>query len=118
VTGLRETQRSLEKLGVSVADLKQAMTNVSDKSVSEAKSLVPVRSGALQASIKGSKAKAKATIRMGTKAKTYYASFIEWGTALMTAREIITRTVMRNKGYAVQQIEKEVTELIRKYDLK
>lgn len=116
VKGLKETIRSLERLGVSVEDLKGAMSNVSSKVVSDAKALTPVRSGALQASIRASKAKNKATMRGGS-AKVYYASFVEYGSVHNKAQQMVTDAVTANQDYMVTQLEREVESLIARYNL-
>ncbi len=115
--GLSKFIRNLERLGVSVADLKEAFATVSAKVVTDAQSNVPVRTGALKASIKASKTKNKALIRAGTPAKTNYASFIEFGTAKISARHMIEKAITDNESYAAQAIEANLSSLIRKYNL-
>lgn len=116
VEGLSKVIRSLQKMGVEVSELKQAMSNVSTKAVSDAKSLAPVASGALESSIRASKAKASATIRAGSK-KIYYASFQEFGTSRISAKEYVTKAVKDNQSYAISQIEKELKQIIARNGL-
>ena len=117
VTGLRETVRALERLGVEASELKDAMQRIGDKSVREAKARVPVgATGKLQNSIRASRAKAKATVRAGSKA-VYYASFQEWGTSVITGKEYVTGAVQMNRDDAVQEIESELKRIINRLDL-
>lgn len=116
ITGLRETIRALEKLGVSVEDLKGAIEPITNKVVEDAKALTPVLTGALRESIRGSKAKNKAVIRGGT-ARTKYASFVEFGSVHNTAQHMIEDAIGNNQEYAVDKLDQELQSLIRRYDL-
>lgn len=117
VEGLNETIRNLQKLGAGVEELKGAMSNIASKAAGDAQANAPVgETGKLSASVKGNKAKAKAIIKAGTK-KTYYASFNEWGTSTMTGTGFMTSAVEANAGYAANQIESELTRIIRRLDL-
>lgn len=117
VTGLRETVRSLERLGVEASELKDAMQRIGDISVRDAKARVPVGpTGKLRDSIRSSRAKAKATVRAGSKA-VYYASFQEWGTSRVTGTEYVTQAVQDNRDTAVDEIESELSKIINRLDL-
>lgn len=116
VNGLRQAIKDLQRLGVSVEDLKQAMANISNKVVQSAKALTPVRTGTLQASMRGSKAKNKAVLRGGTK-KVNYASFVEYGSIHNTAVEMMHKAITSNEGYMVSQLQSELESLVRRYDL-
>lgn len=116
VTGLREAIRSLERLGVSVQDLKAAFGAIGNKVVSDAQSLAPVKSGKLASSIKASKTKNKSVIRAGSKAINY-ASFVEFGSVHNTAQHMIETAIKDNDEWAAEQLDKELQSLIRKYGL-
>jgi len=117
VTGLRQTTRALERLGVETAELKDAMQHIGNKAVDDAKALAPVgKTSALVNSIRAGRAKAKATVRAGSK-KTYYASFQEWGTKQITAKEFVTKAVTGNRDYAVQEIQSQLSKIIRRNNL-
>lgn len=116
VKGLNEAIRNLQKLGIQVADLKEAFQNISRKAVSDAQALVPVRTGKLKASIRPSKAKNKAVIRAGTRAVNY-ASFVEFGSVHNEAESMVRDAVSNNEQYAVTQLEQELSSLIRRYNL-
>ena len=113
VTGLRKVQRALKQFGATAEDMKQAMSNVSNKVVHDAQALTPVRTGNLRASIRASKAQAKATIRGGNNSKLYYASFVEYGAEHNTAVEMVTTAVNNNQQYMIKQLTTEIKSLIR-----
>lgn len=116
VTGLRQATRALERLGVSVEDLKEAFSNIGRRVVQDAKALTPVRTGKLQNSIRASKAKNKATLRGGT-SRVNYASFVEYGSIHNTAQEMMHKAISNNEGYMVSQLETELESLTRRYGL-
>ena len=116
VTGLRKFVRNLERLGVSVEDMKEVMARVSAPIVSKAKALTPVRSGRLQESVRSSKAKNKAVIRAGTKA-TDYASFVEFGSIHNTATHMVRDSIMGSEPQTAASLNHELQGLIRKYGL-
>lgn len=112
--GLRETIRGLEKLGVGVEELKGAMSKVSSKTVTDAKASAPVGTGALADTVRASKAKAKATLRAGTK-RTYWASFTEYGTSRQSAQNWMHDAIKSNEAYAAAQIDIELRQLANRY---
>lgn len=114
VSGLRQTIRGLEKLGVGVEELKGAMSKISSKTVTDAKTLAPVGTGSLASTVRASKAKAKATLRAGTKS-TYWASFTEYGTSSQSAQNWMHKAIESNESYAAQQIEAELRQLANRY---
>jgi HK97 gp10 family phage protein len=84
VTNLREINRALKNVGVPNDAIKKAGKESAEAVVSEAKSLVPVRTGALRNSIRiGATARGKITIMAGNnrkgKAGVPYANPIHWG---------------------------------------
>lgn len=78
VSGLRETIRNLERLGVEVADLKQAFGEISREVATDAGSRVRVATGRLRATIRPSKTKNKAVVRAGG-ARAPYAGVRNYG---------------------------------------
>ena len=79
VKGLRELTRALENIGTPRDAIKKAGLDAAQQVVNEAKTLVPVRTGALRDSIRlGATATGKVTIRAGG-AKVPYANPIHWG---------------------------------------
>ncbi|WP_082480677.1 HK97-gp10 family putative phage morphogenesis protein [Aeromicrobium sp. Leaf272] len=117
VENLRQVQRDLTKLGVATEELKDSMTRVASHGADKARALAPVgRTGALAASVRGNKAKARATIKAGNK-RTYYASFTEYGTTKQTAQEWMHRAVEETTPFAAIAINRDLTNLVRKYNL-
>jgi len=116
ITGLRETIRALERFGVEVADLKDMLLEVSQKTVEDAKRLTPVRTGRLQNSIRPSKAKNKVTIRGGSKAVNY-ASFVEYGSVRNEAVGMVTEAITSNEQYTASKLDSEIQSLVRRYGL-
>lgn len=110
VDGLRQTTRALERLGIEVADLKESMQRIGSKVVSDAQSSAPERTGALKASIRQSKAKNKIDVLAG-RAKTYYASFVEYGAVNNKPVEMVTKAVSGNTAYIINQLEREIETL-------
>lgn len=117
VEGLNKQIRALQKLGVEVDDLKGAIAPITEKVVNDAKALTPVRTGRLQASIRGSKAKNKAVIRGGTGSRVPYASFVEFGSVHNEAVEMVKRAITRNEQYAANRLDQELKALIQRLNL-
>ena len=79
VQGRREINRALAAIGVPKDAIKKAGKDSAQAVLNEAKTLVPVRSGALRNSIRlGATATGKVTIRAGG-ARVPYANPIHWG---------------------------------------
>ena len=118
VQGLRETARSLERMGVQVADLKAAFIKIGQLVVHDSKTLAPVRTGRLVNTIKASKTKNKAVVRAGS-ARVPYAGVIHYGGYNhITAQPFLTKAVERQEKAAVRVLEDELGRLIRKLDLR
>lgn len=114
--GLKRAVRLLGGYVEDASELKDAFTRAGLKVVQDATARTPTATGALAGTVRQSRAKASATIRMGTKARNY-ASFVEWGTGKMAGREPITTAVTQNASHLVQAIERELGALAAKYDL-
>lgn len=112
VEGLRETIRSLNRLGVEDQDLKAAFKKIGNLVVGDAKTRVPVRSGRLAASIKPSNTKNKSVVRAGG-ARIPYAGVIHYGNYNnITAQPFLTDAVAKNQDAAVKIMEDELQQLI------
>lgn len=118
IQGLRETVRSLERFGVEAKDLKSAFKRIGTLVQREAQSLAPKRSGSLAASIRPSNTKNKSVIYAGS-ARVPYAGVQEFGNYNnITARVYLRGAVKRKQGQAVDLMEKELNDLLRKLDLR
>ena len=117
VRGLKETTRSLEKLGVAATDLKKAMRKTASLVSDDAISGAPTLHGDLAASIRPNNAKNKAVVRAGS-ARVPYAGVIEYGGYNGIApRHFLLNAVERKQDEAVRMIDTELRGLIRQYGL-
>lgn len=117
VEGLRKVIRSVEKLGVDVEDLRGVFTRIGARAISTANAGTPVSSGALKGTNKQSKRKNSVYLYSGSK-KAYYARFVHYGTIFMEARPYLSDVVKKDGPWAVQQLDKELANLISKAGLK
>lgn len=78
IVGLRETIKALEAIGVPNAEVAAASQLSGEIVASQARSLVPSRSGALRATIRSAKQARKVLVRAGS-SKVPYANPIHWG---------------------------------------
>ena len=79
VSGLKASIKALQAIGVPDAEIKAAGTAAGELVANEARSLVPVQSGALRDSIRVSKALTKVSVSAGNSGKIPYANPIHWG---------------------------------------
>lgn len=78
VSGLREITRAMEKAGVDVEELKDAMGAVAAEAATTMQGFVPTRTGRLRGSVRGNRAKGKAIVTAGT-ARVPYAGAVQYG---------------------------------------
>lgn len=78
VEGLNKTLTALQRTGVEVGDLKDAMAAIAAEGARLASGFAPVRTGRLRNTIRGNKAKAKAVVIAG-RARVPYAGAINYG---------------------------------------
>lgn len=119
VTNLRETIRDLERMGVEVEDLKEAFGQISRQVVAKASAIVPRSTGRLAASIKPSKTKNRAIVRAGSPAAVPYAGVINYGWPArgIAPTEFLTGPANANPEDFARQIDANLRDLIRRYDL-
>jgi hypothetical protein len=79
VQGLKASIKALQQIGVPDAEIKAAGTEAGELVAGEARTLVPVRTGALRDTIRVSKALAKISVSAGNSGKVPYANPIHWG---------------------------------------
>jgi HK97 gp10 family phage protein len=116
IKGLREITRGIEKLGADVADLKGVFQRIGARAISTANSGTPIVSGALRASNKQSKRKNSVYLYSGG-ARTYYARFVHWGTIYTAAEPYLSYAVKKDGPWAVTELDRELTSLLRKTKL-
>lgn len=112
VKGLRETVRNLERLGVSVQDLKDSFKKIGNLVANDAKTRAPRKSGRLASTIKPSNTKNKSVVRAGS-AKVPYAGVIHYGGYNnIEAHPYLTDAVTQHQDEAVKIMEDELKQLI------
>jgi hypothetical protein len=80
VIGLPRFLRTLRQAGVEIEDQREAMTRVAAMVATGISSAAPRRAGRLSASVRGSKSKGRASVRVGTTARTrLYVGPIHYG---------------------------------------
>jgi HK97 gp10 family phage protein len=80
VQGLRAVTKALQNIGVPNKEITDAAKKAADRVVNEAKTLAPVRSGALRDSIRiGARATGRVSISAGNNGRVPYANPIHWG---------------------------------------
>jgi hypothetical protein len=114
VDGLRETVRDLERSGVELDDLKDVFEPIAQEGADTLRPLLPSVSGALRASVRGNRAKNKATVTIG-RAKVRYAGPIIYG---WKARNIRPSRAVERHDAVMEQKAPELLEkgLIRIFD--
>lgn len=114
VTGLRELVRDLEKVGVEVADLKEAFGAIATRASNLASSFAPRRTGKLAASIKASKAKNYAAVSAGSARLAPYAGPVHygWPARNIPANPFLTRADEAMRPTVVNDLESAIERLI------
>lgn len=118
VEGLREVVRDLQALGVEVDDLKDAFQALSVEGASIARAEIPVRSGKLAASVRGNRAKGKATVTAG-RATVRYAGPINygWEDRNIEAQGFMQAADARLQPVALSRFEAAIEDVIRRKGL-
>ncbi len=117
VKGLRETVRSLERMGIEVADLKATFHKIGSTVAAEAVSLTPTQTGALANSIRASKTKNKSEIRAGS-ARVVYAGVINYGGYNnITGVHFLDKAVENKQDEAISIMETDLNRLIQSLGL-
>jgi len=116
VKGYKAGIKALQAIGVPDSEIKAAGTAAGELVAAEARTLVPVRTGALRETIRVSKALNKVSISAGNGGKVPYANPIHWGWFKRHIRPNpffakalgVTRTEVFNNYYA--QIDKLIAK--------
>jgi HK97 gp10 family phage protein len=109
VTGLNQAIRALRAIGVPSAEIGKASQEAGEIVAGRSRTLVPVRTGALRATIKARKVARKVVVSAGNNRSVPYANPIHWGwnaknirprpfftNALRTTREQVYKTFFDN----------------------
>lgn len=115
ISGLTETLRALSKAGADSEDMKDLMHSVGSIIVDGAKPHVPVRTGALSASLRAGRGKTKAVVRAG-RALVPYAGVIHYGYPKRNIEPtmFLVKSMQANRGAAIQRVEEGLNELLKK----
>lgn len=118
VTGLNELVRDLQAIGLTVEDLKDAFAKIAAEGAALASRAAPKVTGRLAASIRGNRAKSKAVVTVG-RAAVPYAGPINYG---WPARNIDAALFLQSiepvlGPRALERLEEEITEIIRRRGL-
>lgn len=114
--GLSQALRALKTLGVPAKEIASAGTDAGNIIAREARSLVPVREGALRSSIRVSKAQSKVVVRAG-RARIPYANPIHWGWFRrgIKPNEFFSRAIAENIDAVASVYFENLQKLIDKY---
>lgn len=122
-TGVRRLVRALEGAGVEAQDIKEVMSAAGEIVARRATWLAPKRSTKLANSMRVSKGKTKAAIRVGG-ASVPYARYVYFGKSdadkggLYTQpNSFIYEALRATRGQVFAKIEDGVADILRKYDL-
>lgn len=118
IKGLNEVVRNLKAFGASADDLKDANAKITSKVANAATAIVPVQSGRLQSSIRGTRQQRKASIKAGS-SSIQYAGIIEYGYPAknIQAQPFLRKAAWQNQWFIIEQYEENLNEIIRKYNL-
>jgi hypothetical protein len=119
VEGLRDVLQALKAIGVPAAEVSAASQEAADIVASSARTLVPVRSGALRGTIRSKKQARKVLVSAGNNTKVPYANAIHWGW-FYDRRNFVQKNIMPNPffsralGITREQVYKAYFENINK----
>jgi len=121
IEGLRELQRTLKRLGDvdTVNAIKKLNRDAAQEAASKAQARVPVRSGKLRQSIRGSGQQAAGVVRAGT-ARVPYAGPVEFGgypgdRPFVAEGRYIFPAIEEVRKELRTRYEKELARVLRKY---
>ncbi|MCX4577942.1 hypothetical protein OHB41_33115 [Streptomyces sp. NBC_01571] len=115
--GLGHVVSNLNGFSAKSSDLSEAFQRIGTNISQDARGLIPVLSGRLAASLRVGKAKSKAVVRAGG-ARVPYAGVQNYGNYHnIEAKYFMNKALNSNEQRSVVEIEKELSELIRKFQL-
>jgi hypothetical protein len=118
ILGLSKLVRDLQALGVEVDELKDAFGSIAAEGARLAASFAPKRSGALAASVRGNRAKAKAVVSAG-RARVKYAGVQNYGWPAhnIAATNFMQRADEALRPTVVPTLEKSIEAMIARKGL-
>ena len=119
VRGLNQAIRALKNVGVPAKEIAEAGYEAGQLVANDARTLVPVKSGALKSTIRVAKLQRKIAIRAGS-SKVPYANVIHWGWIRkgIKPNRFFVKALNLNIDNVYQKYFKNLEELIKKYGRK
>lgn len=121
VEGSRQLRREFRQIGDDMSDLRELHKRLADDVAGTAKTKVPVRSGRLQRSIRGSGTKTAARVRAGNNRKSGptavpYAGPIHfgWGARKIRPQPFMYEALDDRRQEVIENYNREVREIIRR----
>jgi hypothetical protein len=99
VQGLNEALRALKAIGTPVAEVQAAAQEAGEIVASMSRSLVPVKSGKLRATIRAKKQARKVLVSAGNNTRVPYANPIHWGW-YYDKNNFVKKNIMPNPFFA------------------
>lgn len=117
ITGLRAAVRAMENAGVEAKDLKDLMVGASTIVIRAAKP--PVRTGRLRSTLRASKTKTSATVRIGGIRSVQYAPPIHWGwkDRNITPNPFMQRAKEQTEPRVLNYLLNGITKILKKEGL-
>jgi HK97 gp10 family phage protein len=124
VVGLNEAIRNLRAMGVPSAEIGQASQEAGEIVANTARTLVPVRTGALRATIKAKKIARKVVVSAGNNNRVPYANPIHFGwnydkknlqAKNIRPRPFFSNALTRTRSQVYQVFFKNIDRLLQKY---
>ena len=120
VKGLRSSIKALQAIGVDAKDIKSAGNEAGEIVAREARTLAPVRTGALRNTIRTSKALNKVTVSAGNNGRVPYANPIHWGwfKRNIKPQPFFIKAIGLTRDDVYQDYLRELSDLIRREEAK
>ena len=117
VVGLNQTIRAIRTIGVPAKEISQAGFEAGQIVAGEARSLVPVKTGALRNTIRVAKQQRKILVRAGNNTTVPYANPIHWGWFRRNIKpnEFLGRAIGGKIDEVYKAYFQNLQELINKY---
>jgi hypothetical protein len=115
VTGAKELRRALVRMEKDVKDLTPINREAAETVATEARSTVPVLSGALRRTIKSSATKTKGVVRAGAKGIPY-AGVIHfgWPAHNIEAQPFIFDALAKSESEVVEKYQRRIADLVER----
>ena len=118
VVGLNKAITALQAIGVPKKEIAQASKDAANIVATEARTLVPVRSGKLRDSIRVGGAQRKVVVRAGNETSVPYGNPIHWGWVRRGIKRnaFFSKAIKKNLSKIQEQYFSEIKRLAEKYN--